>query len=194
MDVLPCGIFCCSRLYCHVNYFVALCSIATLIVSWQWMLYHLHYLFTTWNMCSFIGVNIFVGIDEYNSNYINWYPKPTDIWVIWFDFNQPHIFIGGATSPTNIHGLYSSMAWTPMNIWGSGLTCMANYICWLIDEYRRWLWAGSFSLCAHIHALHIVCHRRAPASLLPSLTRCAAITTAAHRPHRCRLKSRPSPA
>jgi hypothetical protein len=38
MDVLTSGILRCSSLYCHVHYFVALASIDTLIVSWQWML------------------------------------------------------------------------------------------------------------------------------------------------------------
>jgi hypothetical protein len=37
---------------------------------------------TTGNKCSFIGSNTFIGIDEYNSNYIRRYPKPMNIFYI----------------------------------------------------------------------------------------------------------------
>jgi hypothetical protein len=33
----------------------------------------------TGNRASFVGYDIFVGIDEYNLNYIHWYHKPTNI-------------------------------------------------------------------------------------------------------------------
>jgi hypothetical protein len=69
--------------------------------------------FTTINMGSFVGANIFVGTDEYNSNYpkptnivyfVSWGRAPMNIEVVRFDFDLPHIFIGGAMSPTNIWG------------------------------------------------------------------------------------------
>jgi hypothetical protein len=81
-------------------------------------------LVTTGNVGSFISANKFVGTEEYNSNDIRWYAKPTNIvyirWFgpgtneyrgVWFYFDPTHIFVGEATSPTNICGLYLLVTW-----------------------------------------------------------------------------------
>jgi hypothetical protein len=64
-------------------------------------------------MCSFIDANIFVGpkTDEYKVIFICLGQASTNIWAVQFDFDRPNIFGGGAMSPTNIRGLYSSVTW-----------------------------------------------------------------------------------
>jgi hypothetical protein len=71
----------------------------------------------------FVGIDeyiqiIFIGpeTDEYKIIFVGLDQTPTNIWAIWVDLDQPHIFNGGATSPTNIRGLYSSVAWTHRRI------------------------------------------------------------------------------
>jgi hypothetical protein len=48
----------------------------------------------------FVGTNkyiqiIFIGFetDEYNFIFVGWVREPTNIWVIRFDLNRPHIFL-----------------------------------------------------------------------------------------------------
>jgi hypothetical protein len=56
---------------------------------------------------------IFIGFetDEFKVIFISLGREPTNIWVVRFDFDRTHIFIGGTTSPMNIRGIYSSVAW-----------------------------------------------------------------------------------
>jgi hypothetical protein len=57
-----------------------------------------------------------------------------------FDFDPPHIFVGGAMSPMNIRGLYLLVTWLHRRMYGgSGLTGTTPYICWLINKYRWYL-------------------------------------------------------
>jgi hypothetical protein len=63
--------------------------------------------YTTGNVNSFVGSSIFIGTDEYNSNYIHRYLKLMntvyirqfwsgidEYWGVRFDFDAPHIFDG----------------------------------------------------------------------------------------------------
>jgi hypothetical protein len=56
---------------------------------------------------------IFIGFrtDEYKVIFIGLGWAPMNIWVVWFNFNPPHIFVGLVMSSMNIHGLYSSLTW-----------------------------------------------------------------------------------
>jgi hypothetical protein len=67
---------------------------------------------TTRKRHSFIGIDeyiqiIFVGpeTDEYKLIFVGFNWAPTNMWPVWFDFYRTHIFVGKATSPTNIGGI-----------------------------------------------------------------------------------------
>jgi hypothetical protein len=57
--------------------------------------------------------NTFVGAQKQRiyCMFVNLYLSPMHIYGTWVDFDQPHGFISEATSPTNIHGLDSSVTW-----------------------------------------------------------------------------------
>jgi hypothetical protein len=84
---------------------------------------------TTGKHHSFIGVFKFIGtdeyiqiifvrpkIDEYKFIFVGFDWELTNIWAIRFDFNRTHIFIGEATSLTNIRALYSLVTWPHQRI------------------------------------------------------------------------------
>jgi hypothetical protein len=49
----------------------------------------------------------FVGseTDEFKVIFAGLGWEPTNIWTVWFEFDWPHIFVGGSMSLTNIHAL-----------------------------------------------------------------------------------------
>jgi hypothetical protein len=90
------------------------------MMLWNQHFYKFHYMKMTFILQFFIFVGtdeyiqiIFVGfeIDEYKVIFVGLGRAPTNIWAIQFDFDRPHIFIGGATSLTNIIYVYSSVTW-----------------------------------------------------------------------------------
>jgi hypothetical protein len=73
---------------------------------------------------SFVGIFKFVGTDEYiqiifvgpktdkyKLMFVGFDRETMNIWVVRFDFDRTHVFVGEATSPTNIHVLYLLVIW-----------------------------------------------------------------------------------
>jgi hypothetical protein len=56
-------------------------------------------------------MNIKLYPDEYKIIFVGLDWEPTNIWAVRFNFDQPYIFIGLITSPTNIRVLYSLEMW-----------------------------------------------------------------------------------
>jgi hypothetical protein len=63
--------------------------------------------------------NIIYSSEKYKVIFVNLGQPPMNIWTVQFDFDRPHIFVGGVTSPTNIRGTYSSMMWRRQQIYGA---------------------------------------------------------------------------
>jgi hypothetical protein len=75
-----------------------------------------------------------MGTDEYRRNPI----LKNNIGGTQVDIDWPHIFIGAATSPTNIIHVYSSVTWPHHRIYGGKADRVwPPYIHRLTDEYRR---------------------------------------------------------
>jgi hypothetical protein len=103
---------------------------------------------TTGKHHSFIGYFKFVGTNKcIQIIFVGLGQALTNIWIVRFDFDQTHIFIGVATSPMNILGLYSSFA--------QGWRYGPAYIHRLTDKYRWNLKTVCFLfLPSPCHSLH----------------------------------------
>jgi hypothetical protein len=112
----------------------------------------------------FVGTNkyiqiIFIGFetDEYNFIFVGWVWEPTNIWVILFDLNQPHIFIDDMAY---IHQL--------IDVSAQGCHYGLTYIHQLTDEYRGDFETGCFLFLSSPHtSFHSPAHFTKRATAVP---------------------------